>query len=611
MIGKVVRGANVGGLLRYLYGPGRANEHTDPHLVIGFGDPQELEPDRRADGSPDLRRLTGLLLQPLALDPFGGPEKPVWHCSVRAAPGDRMLSDAEWGQVAVSVMRRSGFAPDEDERGVRWVVVRHAADHIHIVATLARQDGGRVKTWNDFLRVREACRAAERQLGLTATAPADRTAAKRASRAEMEQAARRGWDEAPRVTLRRDVCAAAAGAGSEREFFARLEQTGVLVRKRLSTVHPGEVTGYAVGLADHTTKDGSVIWYGGGKLAADLTLPKLRARWAGPATAQSLGAPVHGVMARALLRARVTVAAGEARDDAWFFAQLREAGVLVRLRYSETTPGEVTGYAVALPEHADQDREPRWYGGARLASGLTLPQLRRQWDRQPAAPGSRPGPFRFSAPERDAFCRHAARQAEAAADQIRRSAGGDPTAAADTAWAAAAAFHATARAIRDPALRRAADTFDRAAYGKIPYRTTEGDRLRAAARLLAMAGSSEADTLPTALHLAASLVRLAGAVGELRQAQQHAAQAAAARRAAEGLHAALSRSRAGAAALGIPTQARPAQTIRKSGDAARLDFPVPLQPGPLAPRSSGHAAPQPSPRPRPTPNAPTRAGPGR
>ena len=125
--------------------------------------------------------------------------------------------------------------------------------------------------------------------------------------------------------------------------------------------------------------------------------------------------------------------------------------------------------------------------GGRLASGLTLPQLRRQWDGQPAAPRSRPGVFRFTAPEWDAFCRHAARQAEAAAEQIRRSAGGDPAAAADTVWVAAATFHATARVIRDPALRRAADTFDRAAravYGKIPSRTTEGDRLRAAARLL-------------------------------------------------------------------------------------------------------------------------------
>ena len=74
---------------------------------------------------------------------------------------------------------------------------RHAADHIHLVATLARQDGTRPKTWNDFYRVREACRDAEEEFGLRATAPADRTAARRPARAETEQAARRGWAEAP------------------------------------------------------------------------------------------------------------------------------------------------------------------------------------------------------------------------------------------------------------------------------------------------------------------------------------------------------------------------------------------------------------------------------
>jgi hypothetical protein len=39
MIGKVIRGTNVGRLLCYLYGPGKANEHTDPHLVAGFSEP--------------------------------------------------------------------------------------------------------------------------------------------------------------------------------------------------------------------------------------------------------------------------------------------------------------------------------------------------------------------------------------------------------------------------------------------------------------------------------------------------------------------------------------------------------------------------------------------
>ena len=91
----------------------------------------------------------------------------MWHCSVRAAPGDRLLSDAEWGQVAGAVMDRTGFARHDDDLGARWIAVRHAPDHIHIVATLARQDGGRVPTWNDFFRVRDACRDAERRLGLT------------------------------------------------------------------------------------------------------------------------------------------------------------------------------------------------------------------------------------------------------------------------------------------------------------------------------------------------------------------------------------------------------------------------------------------------------------
>ena len=614
MIGKVVRGTNVARLLRYLYGPGRANEHTDPHLVAGFGDPHELEPDRRAEGSPDLRRLTGLLLLPLALDPFGGCEKPVWHCSVRAAPGDRMLSDEEWGQVAAAVMDRTGFARHDDESGVRWVAVRHAPDHIHLVATLARQDGRRPRTWNDFFRVREACRDAERRLGLRATAPADRTAAKQPSRAETEQALRRGWDEAPRVSLRREVCAAAAGAGSEREFFARLEQAGVLVRKRHSTINPDEATGYAVGLADHTTKDGGTVWYGGGKLAPDLTLPKLRARWAGPA-GEGLGQPVHGVMARAVLRGGVTAAAEQARDEAGFFALLRENGVLVRLRYSEINPGEVTGYAVAYPGYTERDGSPRWYGGGRLAAGLTLPRLRRNWDRELTGTDPRAGSFRLTGPEREQFYLHTAQQANAAAEQIRRSAGSDPAAAADTAWAAAAAFHATARAIGEPALRDVADVYDRAArmvYGKIPPRTAEGDRLRAAARLLAMAGGPGEGGTPGAIQLTAGLIRLARAVGELRQAEQHAAQAAAARQAAERLYASLSQARAGAPAPDGPQQPQQSRTARSPRDIASLDFPTPPRPGQLQPEAGNSAAkPRPQSTPGPVRRPPSRAGPGR
>src|SRR6266516_5769938 len=112
VIGKVLRGRNVRRLLYYLYGPGLANEHADPHLVAGFGDPAELEPERRADGTQDFRRLSGLLEQPLAALAGPGYDKLVWHCAVRAAPEDRVLSDGEWAQAATRVMHKTGLAPD-------------------------------------------------------------------------------------------------------------------------------------------------------------------------------------------------------------------------------------------------------------------------------------------------------------------------------------------------------------------------------------------------------------------------------------------------------------------------------------------------------------------
>jgi len=282
VIGKVCRGQRPAGLIRYLYGPGRREEHRDPHLVAGWRDPAELEPAVRPGGQRDFRRLTGLLTQPHAALGPRGLDRPVWHCAVRAAPGDRMLSDAEWGHLARDIMDRTGLAPHgQDDEAVRWIAVRHAGDHIHIVGTLARQDGARPQFWNDYYRVRETCQAAEERYGLRRTTPADRTAGRRPTRAEHEKTRREGRPEAPRITLRRAVATAAAGAGSEEEFFARVREAGVMVRVRYSTRHPGQVTGYAVALTGDTAHAGGQVWFGGGKLAADLTLPKLRARWDG------------------------------------------------------------------------------------------------------------------------------------------------------------------------------------------------------------------------------------------------------------------------------------------------------------------------------------------
>jgi len=282
VIGKIStpRGEHVQPLLYYLFGPGRQEEHTDPHIVAGWRHPADLEPPLRADGKPDFTKLVGLLLQPQAALGKRAYARPVWHCSMRAAPEDRMLSDDEWAQIAHDVMDRTGLSPyGQEDEAVRWVAVRHGDDHIHLVAMLARQDGGKPSVSWERYKVRAACLAAEQRYGLRCTAPADHTAARYPTRAESEKAARRGLAEAPRITLRRQVTTAAAAAGSEGEFFARLDQAGVLVRKRFSVTNSGQVTGYSVALPGDTTTKGGPVWYGGGKLAADLSWPKLRQRW--------------------------------------------------------------------------------------------------------------------------------------------------------------------------------------------------------------------------------------------------------------------------------------------------------------------------------------------
>jgi hypothetical protein len=340
VIGKITapRGERLEGLIWYLFGPGRREEHTDPHVVAGWRHPAELEPPLRADGRRDFRRLLGLLNQPHAAMGSWALTRPVWHCSMRAAPGDKMLSDDEWAQIAWDVMSRTGLCPfGQEDDAVRWVAIRHGDDHVHIVAMLARQDGRRPRVRNDRYRVREACLAAEERYGLRRTASGDRTAACRASRAESEKATRRGLSEAPRVTLRRLVSRAAAAAANEQEFFARLGRSGVLVRARSSARNPGQLTGYAVALPGDTTMAGEPVWYGGGKLAADLTLPKLRHRWGGPdgsandpftATERS-AVWEHAARAADRAAAQIRMLAGtdpaSAADEAWATADTLHA----------------------------------------------------------------------------------------------------------------------------------------------------------------------------------------------------------------------------------------------------------------------------------------------
>ena len=143
--------------------------------------------------------------------------------------------------------------------------------------------------------------------------------------------------------------------------------------------------------------------------------------------------------------------------------------------------------------------------------------------------------------ERNAIWEHAARAAEDAAARIRLLAGTDPAAAADAAWAASDTLHVAAAALGSRILRQAADAYDRAArppYARIPAPTPAGNQLRRAARLISAFAYLTKDPALTPIVLLTRLAALAEAVAGLRQAQEHAAQAASALQAAQRLHAA-------------------------------------------------------------------------
>jgi hypothetical protein len=264
------------GLIRYLFGPGKRDEHTDPHLVASWND---YAPDPGRNPHHTVAQLAAQLDQPVKALRDRAPATTFWHCSVRADPGDRHLDDADWAAIARRIVKAVGIAPEGDTTACRWVAVRHADDHIHIAATLVRQDGRRAGLAFDKRKAQAEARLIEQDYGLRQLNPGDGTAAKNPTSAERFKAERTGRAETPRETLRTAVRQALAGASTEEEFFTRLRGKGV--RVKLREAPSGDTTGYSVALPGDRNRDGAPIWFPGSDLAPDLSLPKIRHRLAG------------------------------------------------------------------------------------------------------------------------------------------------------------------------------------------------------------------------------------------------------------------------------------------------------------------------------------------
>ena len=182
MIPNIVRGSDPAGLVRYLFGKGRRNEHTDQHLVCASGD---MFPSFDMDGKPaasyaeigrrfDRRyRVRERKDDPFPPDMRGknNPErehgrKRVWHCSLAIKAGQGILTDQEWEAIIRDYLTRMNIIDGDDDQGVTWLAVRHGLsangnDHVHIMVQLAADDGW-INPYHDRINAQKSCRRMEK-----------------------------------------------------------------------------------------------------------------------------------------------------------------------------------------------------------------------------------------------------------------------------------------------------------------------------------------------------------------------------------------------------------------------------------------------------------------
>ena len=300
------------GLVVYLAGPGKSNEHENPHVVAGhesivFAAPAgelshedaialagELDTARVVFGtevSVTSRRKMNAAIddgvpRSVALADATSDQN-VWHCSLSLSPEEGELSDEKWATIAADFMKEMDFDNADSPRApARWVAIRHGkttagGDHIHIAASAVREDGTKVNTFNDFKRAQAACNTLEHRYGLDVLQSREQQLGGRGTKpAEQGRADRAHLPETGRDVLERRVRAAATASKTEAEFVRRLRGSGVLVRPRFTKGTTDTVEGYSVALRPNQG-EGPVapVWYGGGKLSKDLTLPRLRSEW--------------------------------------------------------------------------------------------------------------------------------------------------------------------------------------------------------------------------------------------------------------------------------------------------------------------------------------------
>ena len=317
MIPHITKGADVRGLLGYLVTTEsrtdvRANQHEHPRVV--GGEPflttvhggQDLEQaDARviADYLDRPRQSSGAVVRVrrweqnaegervAVLDKDGhqaSGDQHVWHCSLSLADGER-LSEQQWGEVSREFAEGMGFTGSDGHTPARWVAIHHGEgkgghDHVHVVASMVREDGTKWSAWRDFPKAQQVCRELEQRHGLVQVLGREHgTATRGASPAELREQQRSGAPVIQREALANRVRGAAVASASEAEWVRRVRAAGVIIRPRFAEGRTDVVVGYRAALRGQA----ELRFYGGGHLGRDLSLPRLRETWPEPTLEQA------------------------------------------------------------------------------------------------------------------------------------------------------------------------------------------------------------------------------------------------------------------------------------------------------------------------------------
>ncbi|WP_019925518.1 relaxase/mobilization nuclease domain-containing protein [Nocardia sp. BMG111209] len=369
---------------------------------------------RDADGRPHLDARGRKVKDPAR--PFTAGH--VWHCSLSLRASEGELSDEKWGRIATAYMVRMGFTAEDSGRSpARWIAVRHGVskggnDHIHLIASTVRDDGTKVDLWREQKRAQRAAGELEHEYSLQVLESRHTGIGTRGlTRAELPAPTATDHATEPvRWRLERIVRACAVASREEGEFVRRLRNENLIVLPRYATGDIDRIVGYAV--AEPTHENCRPVYYAGGKLASDLTLPALRHEWDhDPSSvveatgewraAQNKHATINaqGVETVPVDAVEIHRAASDLKwwnryltqiplddRDQWARVAARTAGVMAAWSVrTEASPGPLAATARSLAKSAQRPAYTRWHKPARTLTAGGAALIMFQTRHQPAA----------------------------------------------------------------------------------------------------------------------------------------------------------------------------------------------------------------------------------